>query len=42
MAIKEICQQNNINMDITEFVDAVLNHQKSPEIAFRELWRKMV
>lgn len=42
MAIKEICQKNNINMDITEFVDSILNHQKSPEIAFRELWRKMV
>lgn len=42
MAIKEICTQNKIDMDITEFTDAVLNHQKSPKTAFRELWRKMI
>ncbi|BDZ71654.1 hypothetical protein GCM10025861_21710 [Methanobacterium petrolearium] len=42
LAVKEICKKNNINMDIIVFVNAVLNHQKSPEIAFIELWRKMV
>ena len=42
MAIKQVCNQNRINCDVCEFTNAVLNHQESPEIAFRELWSKMV
>jgi glycerol-3-phosphate dehydrogenase (NAD(P)+) len=42
MAIKKLCQENNITCDICQFADAVLNHQKSPEIAFQELWGKMI
>jgi len=42
MAIKKVCQQNQINCDVCEFTNSVLNHQKTPEIAFRDLWGKMV
>lgn len=42
MAIKKLCQDNSIKCDICQFADAVLNHQKSPETAFQELWGKML
>ncbi len=40
--VKKVCQEKSITCDVCKFTDAVLNHQISPEVAFRELWRKMI
>lgn len=42
MAVKKICERMGIESLVTEFTFNVLNYEKSPKIAFRELWGKMV
>ena len=42
MAIKTLCERNNITSLVTDFTYEVLNLQKSPKIAFRRLWENMI
>lgn len=41
MAIKEICDNNEINSVIVNFVYDVIVKQNTPKIAFRELWKNI-
>ena len=42
MAVNKICKRIGVESLVTEFTLNILNYQKSPKIAFKELWEKMV
>ena len=41
MAIKDICDNNNIKSVIVNFVFDVIVNQIPPKIAFRDLWENI-
>ena len=41
MAIKDICNNNNINSVIVDFVYDVIVKQMPPKLAFGELWKNI-
>jgi len=42
LAVKKICETNNVTSLVTDFTYEVLNLKKSPKIAFRRLWENMI